>query len=116
VISRASRKALLARKHTHTRTKICQQDYKSTSLQVTCINKTDRQSAHERIINTGGSNWKHTEDDAIYYIENGAYSYYVNRGGCQVNVIVAERLGRKYLKTENDREEPDEPLALPECS
>jgi len=85
-------------------------------VQVTCVNKTDRQSAHERIRNIGGSLWKHSEDDAIYYIEKGAYSYYVNRGGHQVNVIVAERLGHKYLKTENDGEQPDNLLALPECS
>lgn len=85
-------------------------------LQVTCINKTDRESAHERIQNIGGSNWQHTEDDAIYYIQNGAYSYFVNRGGNQVNLVVAERLGNKYLKTENDGEQPDNLLSLPECS
>jgi hypothetical protein len=34
-------------------------------LQVTCINKTDRYDAHERIKNIGGYGWKHAEDDAI---------------------------------------------------
>ena len=43
------------------------------------------------------------------------YAYYVSRGGYQVNVIVAQRLGHKYLKTENDGEQPDNLLALPEC-
>jgi hypothetical protein len=86
-----------------------------TRIQVTCVNKTDRQSAHERISNIGGFDWKHTEGDAIYYIENGAYSYYVSKGGNQVNVIVARREGHKYLKTESDGEQPDNLLALPEC-
>jgi hypothetical protein len=88
----------------------------ATRLQVTCINKTDRYNPHERIENIGGINWKHREDDAISYIENDVYSYYVNRGGYQTNVIVAERLGHKYLKTENDGEQPDNLLALPECA
>jgi hypothetical protein len=34
-------------------------------LQVTCINKTDRYDAHERIKNIGGDGWKHADDDAI---------------------------------------------------
>lgn len=87
----------------------------ATRLQVTCINKTDRYNPYERIENIGGLNWKHREDDAIAYIENNVYSYYVNRGGYQTNVIVAERSGHKYLKTESDGERPDNLLALPEC-
>jgi len=87
----------------------------ATRLQVTCINKTNRYSAHERIENIGGYRWKHAEDDAISYIENDVYSYYVNQGGYEANVIVAERLGHKYLKTQNDGEQPDNLLALPEC-
>src|ERR1700730_3727705 len=71
----------------------------ATRKQVTCINKTDRYDAHERIKNIGGDGWKHTEDDAIRYIENGTYAYFVRRGGSEVDVIVATRLGRKYLKT-----------------
>jgi len=66
-------------------------------------------------INIGGAGWKHAEDDAISYIENGVYSCYVNRGGHSVDVIVATRLGRKYLKTRADGERPDNLLALPEC-
>ena len=84
-------------------------------LQVKCINKTDRYDAHERIKNIGGDGWKHAEDDAISYIENNVYSYYTSRGGYEAKVIVAQRLGRKYLKTENDGEQPDNLLALPEC-
>jgi Protein of unknown function (DUF3892) len=87
----------------------------ATRLQVTCINKADRYSAHERIENIGGYRWKHTEDDAIAYIENDVYSYYISRGGYEARVIIATRLGRKYLKTEDDGESPDNLLSLPEC-
>lgn len=87
----------------------------ATRLEVTCINKTDRYNPHERIENIGGNSWKHTEDDAIAYIENGVYSYYVNRGGYEARVIIATRSGHKYLKTEEDGEQPDNLLSLPEC-
>jgi len=87
----------------------------ATRLQVACINKTDRYGAHERIRNIGGAGWKHAEDDAISYTEDGVYSYYVHRGGYEVDVIVAQRLGHKYLKTRPDSEQPDNLLALPEC-
>ena len=76
----------------------------ATRLQVTCINKTEHYSAHQRIRNIGGTNWKHKKEDAISYIENRIYSYFVKRGGYEADVIVAERLGHKYLKTENDGE------------
>jgi hypothetical protein len=87
----------------------------ATRKQVTCINKTDRSAAHERIENIGGSGWKHSEDDAIAYIENGTYDYYTHEDGEEAKVIIAKREGKKYLKTENDGEQPDNLLALPEC-
>ena len=90
-------------------------------VRIQCINKTDRSSAHERIHNIGGLNgdgtrWKMAETKAIQDIENGTYSFYVERpAGHQVNVIVASRLGVKYLKTVADNEQPDNLLSLPEC-
>lgn len=87
----------------------------ATRRQVKCINKTDRDDAHERIKNIGGDGWKHAEDDAIAYIENGVYTYYTDEDGEEAEVIVATRLGHKYLKTENDGEQPDNLLALSEC-
>jgi hypothetical protein len=58
----------------------------SQYVQIQCINKSDRSSAHERIHNIGGrnpdgTNWKMSEDKAIAHIENGTYSFYVNVGG-----------------------------------
>lgn len=90
-------------------------------VQVGCINKTNRSSAHERIHNIGGVNpdgtrWKMSESKAISDIKNGTYSFYVERpAGHRVDVIIATRLGVEYLKTESDGEQPDNLLALPEC-
>ncbi len=83
--------------------------------QVNCITKRDRPGPHERIQAIGGSGWKHSEDDAIRWIKAGTESYYVQRGGATVRVIIATRLGREYLKTEPDGEAPDNLLALGEC-
>lgn len=84
-------------------------------LQVTCINKRDRTSAHERISHIGGTGWKHTDDTAIYNINNRINEYYVSKNGHTVNVIVATKNSRPYLKTENDGDSPDNLLSLPEC-
>jgi len=89
--------------------------------EVTCINKGDRTNPHERITHIGGRNgdgtaWRLTQHEAIAGIENGKWSFYVSRGGRSANVIVAvSRFGHKYLKTENDGEQPDNLLSLPEC-
>jgi len=90
-------------------------------VEVSCINKSDRTNAHERILNIGGQNsdgtrWKMSEDEAIAHIENGKYSFYVSKGGNTVDVIVAvSRYGNKYLKTQPDGEQPNNLLSLPEC-
>lgn len=89
--------------------------------QVTCINKTDRTSPHERIRGIGGknengTNWWLSEDDAIRGIKNGTYEFYVSAGGRTARVIIARSAaGREYLKTEADGERPDNLLSLPEC-
>lgn len=90
-------------------------------VRVTCINKTDRTNPHERIshiggINADGGKWHLSETEAIAGIEQGKWSFYVDRPqGDRVSVIVATRLGRKYLKTTADGDEPNNLLALPEC-
>ncbi|MCW8310172.1 DUF3892 domain-containing protein [Sphingobacterium sp. InxBP1] len=93
----------------------------ATSHEIKCINKTNRQNAHERIEKIGGKNpdgqsWKITQQEAIEGIENGRWSFYVNRGGRVIDVIVAvSAAGNKYIKTRNDGEQPNNLLSLPEC-
>lgn len=91
------------------------------AIRISCINKTNRSDPHQRIQAIGGVNndesrWKLTEEQAIAEIESGTYSSYVEQpSGHRVDVIVATRLGRKYLKTTADGEQPDNLLALREC-
>lgn len=93
----------------------------ASSHEILCINKNDRQNPQERITHIGGINpsltrWKLSLDEAIRSIEKGEYSFYVNRGGQRVDVIIStSKSGRKYLKTRNDGEEPNNLLSLPEC-
>jgi len=89
--------------------------------EVSCIEKSDRYNPHERILSIGGTKtgearWKITEKEAIDGIENGKWQFYVSVDGKTVSIIVATSAhGRKYLKTQNDGEQPDNLLSLAEC-
>lgn len=82
---------------------------------ITCITRTNKTDFHEHISHVGSAGWKDAAETAIRNIENGYYGYYVLKGGHDVKVVVASRNGRKYLKTENDGDSPDNLLRLPEC-
>jgi len=92
----------------------------ATSVEIKCINKTNRYDAHDRIhsvggVNADGTRWKLSQTDAIKGIENGTYALWTQGGGKTANVIVATHNGNKYLKTTTDGIQPDNLLSLPEC-
>ena len=88
-------------------------------VQISCINKTNRESEYDCIGFVGGTHanakWKLSLTDAIKGIESGRYSFYTSVGGHVRNVVVASRNGVKDLKTESDNDTPDNLLSLPEC-
>jgi hypothetical protein len=89
------------------------------TMQIRCINRTERMSPPERITHVGGyesSQWKMTLDDAIAKIESGELVFFVQAHRGTVGVIVAvSPSGKKYLKAEADGDQPDSLLRLPEC-
>jgi len=91
----------------------------ATDLQVQCINKTNRQSPHDRIQNIGGGQggnaWKFSVPEAIAGIKSGKWTFYTHVQGKRVKVIIATNEGTEYLKTEADGLQPNNLLALPEC-
>ena len=92
----------------------------ATRVEIRCINKSDSLNPHERIINIGGVNtdgtrWKLSQTEAIHYIVQDIYLFYVKRGGKMDYVVIASQSGWKYLKTTTDGEQPDHLLSLPEC-
>lgn len=88
-------------------------------VEVSCVDKRDRQNPHERIQAIGGiSNgkpWNLPEASAIQGIKDGKWDFYVTRGGRTVDVLIATHSGREYLKTENDGYSPDNLLSLNSC-
>ena len=97
---------------TSTATKTCE---------IKCINKQVRPNPHERITHVGGQEdkqWKITQQQAINYIENGEWLFWVKPPGFKesVWVVVATSLyGNKYVKTASDGQNENNLLSLPEC-
>ena len=91
------------------------------SIRVDCVTRSDRVSPYHRIRAIGGrgrdgERWRLSEDAAIAAIENERATFYVEwPRGRRVDLIVAQGLGKTYLKSESDGESPDLLLGLPEC-
>ena len=89
-------------------------------VRVSCINKLDRYNPHERIqyiggVNADGTRWKLSQQQAIQDIENYKYSFYVQVGIYETDVIIKTHNGNKYLTTVPDNTGKDNLLSLPEC-
>ena len=93
----------------------------ATNVQVHCINKIDRPNPHERITHIGGVRsddvpWKREQHQAIIDIESSTYAYWVSVADKSVWIVVGvSRFGHKYLKTQDDGEDQNNLLSLPEC-
>ncbi len=88
-------------------------------VQISCIDKDDRLDPYTRIKRVGGTHggqrWNLPIDDAIAFIENGTYRFYTHVGHVRRVMVAVSRSGRKYLRTEADRDTPDNLLYLDQC-
>jgi len=80
--------------------------------QITCIIP-DENEPNSRVAGLHG--WTEWELQIIGEIEDGA-NYYVEVDDERVDVIVAERDGRKYLRTDPNKTTENTLLSLPPCS
>ena len=86
-------------------------------LQVTCINKLNRNSSHEGITHLGGTTWaKKTRQQVVADIESKTNTYYTLVGGKRATVGVMQGANGKYVRTYADGVWSDNLLALPECA
>lgn len=89
---------------------------------IDCINKPDRNSAHEHITHVGGptpegnGRWRDSVPNVIGFIEAKTHRFYTREGGVLAWVGVnVSASGRKYLQTHADGAWTNNLLALKEC-
>jgi hypothetical protein len=83
------------------------------AIEITCIIP-DSSDPDERIDSVGGLGWTKDEDTVIGEIEEGR-EYFVEVDSARVTVLVSERDGRKYLRTDPDETSENNLLSLPTC-
>jgi hypothetical protein len=85
-------------------------------VQITCINKPDRDSSHESISHLGNSQGKWTKEQVIAWIDSNEYRFYTEDRLGMVWIGVVREAGKQpYLRTHADGRWTDNLLALPEC-
>ncbi|MGR9204183.1 DUF3892 domain-containing protein [Rhizobium leguminosarum] len=87
-------------------------------VQVSCINKQNRNSTHEGITHLGNpaGKWKWPRADVIASIEAKTNTFYTLVNGNRGNIGVVDGPNGKYVRTYADGKWNDNLLALPECS
>lgn len=89
-------------------------------FEVNCINKPNRQSAHEHITHIGNTNanWRLTRESAIRRIDGGEEKFYTvdKSSGRRAYIGVVREAGKQpYLRTHADGKWNNNLLALDEC-
>jgi hypothetical protein len=88
-------------------------------LKVMWVDRSDQPDPYQRITHIGGSSgkfeWKHTHAQAIQSIEKGVFHYYLEKDGrvLKLEVGMAPN-GCKHLKTQDDDDQPQLLLDLPQ--
>jgi hypothetical protein len=87
-------------------------------VQVTCINKQDRNSSHEGITHLGNpsAGWRWTRSGVIASIEQKTNTFYTLVNGKRADVAVVNGPSGKYVRTHADGKWNDNLLAFPECA
>jgi hypothetical protein len=90
-------------------------------VRISCISKSPRSDPYTRISEIGGvannQVWRLPLNQAIQAVQGGRRFFVERPAGDRVDVVIAtSQHGNKYLKTIADGDEPNNLLALPECS
>lgn len=92
--------------------------FMATVLQVKWVDQANLPEAWQRVRHIGGDSrqftWQHTLEQAVRFIEEGVFDYYVSSGNnaMRLEVGVAPN-GGKYLKTKADTDAPQVLLSQP---
>jgi len=87
---------------------------------VRCIVRSEQGDSSTRIAAIGGLNlnntrWQVSVAEAIAGIEARQWVFYIIVHGRQVDLVIDERDGQRYLRARNDGIEPLHLLRLPDC-
>lgn len=85
-------------------------------VQVTCINKVDRNSSHEGITHLGGSTWKWSRSQVITSIRGRTNTFFTQVARRRADIGVVDGPHGPYVRTYADGVWNDNLLALKECS